>query len=163
MERLWAPWRLEYIVEEKGSGCVFCTAASTQDDAKSLILHRGETCFVILNRYPYSNGHLMVVPFAHVAVMDDLREAELLELMVMTRRATQIVGRLMQAEGFNIGLNVGRVAGAGIEEHLHIHVVPRWSGDTNFMPVLGDTKVIPQSLQACYDLLAPAFQEQAGR
>jgi ATP adenylyltransferase len=163
VERLWAPWRLEYIAEEKRPGCVFCNAAGEGDDAQSLILHRGASCFVILNRFPYNNGHLMVVPYTHERDLEALDESTLLELLTLARRAASIMGRLMRAEGFNLGLNVGRTAGAGIDEHLHLHVVPRWNGDTNYMPVLGDTKIIPQSLQACYELLAPAFREEAAR
>ncbi|HUZ83983.1 MAG TPA: HIT domain-containing protein [Gaiellales bacterium] len=145
-ERLWAPWRLEYVQAAGGcGGCVFCDAAAGDDDG-SLIVHRGRHAFAMLNLYPYSHGHLMVAPFRHVAspgALDSPERAEVWELMV---RAIAALDAAMSPDGYNSGLNLGRVAGAGVEDHVHLHVVPRWSGDTNFMPVLADVRVIPEHL-----------------
>jgi ATP adenylyltransferase len=147
-----------YILGERPEGCIFCTKPREERDADNFILRRGERCYAILNTFPYNNGHLMVVPYEHVADIDALDGADLTEIMVMARSAVKIMQQLMHPDGFNLGLNIGRTAGAGIDEHLHLHVVPRWNGDTNFMPVLDDAKIIPQSLEACYELLAPALQ-----
>lgn len=160
MERLWAPWRMEYIRNaDKIEGCIFCLFPAEQEDQARLILLRGEHAFIILNAYPYSNGHLMVTPYRHTADLDDLSDEEMLELMHLTRRAVNLLKKAFRPDGFNIGINMGRVAGAGIADHVHIHVVPRWNGDTNFMPVLGDVRVMPESLEAVYRQLSEALDE----
>jgi ATP adenylyltransferase len=157
LEQLWAPWRMKYIAKaDDVQGCIFCVFPAEQNDEERLILHRGERAFIILNAYPYSNGHLMVTPYRHTADLNDLDDAEMLEMMALTRRAVNLLKKAFRPDGFNIGMNMGRVAGAGIADHVHIHVVPRWSGDTNFMPVLGDVRVIPESLQAVYRSLKAA-------
>jgi ATP adenylyltransferase len=163
MERLWAPWRMQYIRKADDvaeEGCIFCRFPNEEQDEERLILMRGEHAFLILNAFPYSNGHLMVTPFRHTADLDDLEEPELLEMMTLTRRAVNLLKAAFHPDGFNVGINMGRVAGAGIADHVHIHVVPRWSGDTNFMPVLGDVRVIPESLQAVYARLKEVLTQQ---
>ena len=146
MERLWAPWRLEYVQgADADDGCVFCRAAEG-DDEEYLVVHRGERAFVLLNKFPYASGHLLVAPYRHGVNFPELDDAEALEIH---RLASTAVGALAQAyrpQGYNLGWNLGRVAGAGIVDHIHLHVVPRWAGDTNFMPVLADVKVIPEAL-----------------
>jgi len=149
MELLHAPWRIEYIQAPKpppADGSLFTRIAQSSDDEANLVIARDRTCYALLNRYPYNGGHLMVVPYRQAADLESLTDEELADLMKLTRRCVRALTRVMQPDGFNIGLNVGRAAGAGIEEHLHVHVVPRWNGDTNFMPVLADTKVLPEAL-----------------
>ena len=153
---LWAPWRIEYITQPKDGECVFCTAVAGSD-ARGLVLERGARCFSLLNSYPYASGHVMVAPYRHVAGLDDLDDAELLCLMQLARRSMRGLRDVMSPDGFNVGLNQGRVAGAGVLGHLHIHLVPRWSGDTNFMPIIGETRVLPESLETTYDRLAAAL------
>jgi ATP adenylyltransferase len=150
MERLWAPWRIRYILGEKDAGCFLCRKPQEADDAKNLILIRDRTCFALLNTFPYNAGHLMVAPYKHTAELEDLAEQELTELMLLTRRCKQVLQKTLKPDGFNVGFNLGRAAGAGVEDHLHLHVVPRWNGDTNFMPVLGETRVVPQALEELY-------------
>lgn len=145
---LWAPWRIEYILSDKGSGCIFCAAAEGVEERARWVVDRGESCFTILNTFPYAPGHLMVAPLRHVGELDDLDDDEMAELMALARRAIAALRVAMSPHGFNVGLNLGEVAGAGIADHLHLHVVPRWEGDNNFMPVLADTRVIPQALDA---------------
>jgi len=158
MDKLWAPWRIPYILEvDKTEGCIFCEKWGEGRDEESLLIYRGTHCFVILNLFPYNNGHLMIVPVRHVADLSDLLDEEKLEVVQLTERAMKALRQVMGPEGFNVGMNVGRVAGAGIEDHLHVHIVPRWSGDTNFMSVLGDTKVISESLKSCYWRLREVF------
>jgi len=157
-DRLWAPWRVSYIKQaDPPSGCIFCDFPKEMDDEKHLIVHRGETAFVIMNRYPYNNGHLMVVPYRHTAELGDLNDSELLEMMQLVRQAQSALSATMAPHGYNVGMNLGRVAGAGIDTHLHVHVVPRWNGDTNFMPVIGGTKVISEALEQSWKLLKEAF------
>jgi ATP adenylyltransferase len=168
METIWAPWRVGYILGEGEStplpqppnptGCIFCDKPRAEDDAAHLIVARAKYCFVILNLYPYNNGHLMVAPYRHVARLQDLPPEEISELMIVAQRIEPVLKEKMNFDGMNIGMNVGRVAGAGIDAHLHLHIVPRWSGDTNFMPVLADANVIPQSLGAVRQLLAEPIQ-----
>lgn len=164
METIWAPWRVGYIVGEQppppagATGCIFCDKPNAGDDRAHLIVARATHSFVLLNLYPYNNGHLMVAPYRHVARLEDLLDAEVAEVMQVARRVEPILREKLNPDGFNIGMNVGRVAGAGIDAHLHLHMVPRWGGDTNFMPVLADTKVVPQSLEAVRDLLAEPVQ-----
>jgi ATP adenylyltransferase len=158
--QLWAPWRLSYIVttkDHKPDGCFLCQyAADPRADRENLVVVRGKRTLTVLNRFPYNNGHLLVAPLAHKANLEDLDDEELLEVMQALQNMTALIRRRMSAEGFNLGLNVGRVAGAGLPGHLHWHLVPRWSGDTNFMPVLSNVNVIPQSLEALYELLKKA-------
>lgn len=159
METLWAPWRIEYILCPTTGGCIFCDklAAGVARDPENYILHRAKHCFVMLNAFPYNNGHLMVVPYQHEARLDMLPPEVLGEVMHLTAGCTSLLRESLGADGFNVGLNLGRVAGAGIAEHLHVHIVPRWNGDTNFMPVVGQTKVMPEYLQDTYAKLRPHF------
>ena len=157
MDALWAPWRLEYILGDKEKGCFFCKAAKSSEDEKHLVLWRGATCFCIMNRYPYNNGHLMVAPFRHRGKLETLRDAELQELMTLTRDAQRVLTSAMRPDGFNLGANLGKVAGAGVVGHFHFHIVPRWTGDTNFMPVIADTKVVPQALGDLFGTLQREF------
>jgi ATP adenylyltransferase len=159
-ENLWAPWRLDYIKdperkpEPKPDDCFLCRYRDEPGaDASHFVVHRGQSTFVVLNRFPYNNGHLLVAPLAHKGTLEELAEPEMLECVEQMRRMTGLLGTVLNAEGFNIGLNLGRVAGAGLPGHLHWHVVPRWNGDSNFMSVVADTNVIPQSLRALHDLL----------
>jgi ATP adenylyltransferase len=148
MEPLHAPWRIEYILAPKTplDPSLFARIAQSSDDEANLVIARERTCFALLNRYPYTGGHLMIVPYKQISDLDGLTDQELVDLLKLTRRCQKALTAVMKPEGFNIGLNLGKCAGAGILEHLHIHVVPRWNGDTNFMPVLADTTVVPQAL-----------------
>lgn len=152
MEHLWAPWRIGYILGYKDTGCIFCTKPAESDDRKNYILERCEKSFVVMNIFPYNIGHLMVSPYRHIAEMSQLTDEELLELMRVTAKWVDIVKEALDAQGFNIGVNLGRVAGAGFDQHIHFHIVPRWNGDTNFMPVLGDTRILNRSLDEAYNL-----------
>jgi ATP adenylyltransferase len=156
-EVVWAPWRMEYILAPKPVGCIFCDKPQEQRDAEHLILWRGTTAFVIMNRYPYNNGHVMVVPHVHAASLGDLAACQRAELFELTMVCEQVLQQALHPHGFNIGLNLGAAAGAGIAEHLHIHIVPRWAGDTNYMTVVGEIRVIPQHLIHTYQTLAPYF------
>jgi ATP adenylyltransferase len=156
MERLWAPWRMSYIGGPRSDGCVFC-AQLAQSDEDALIVHRGELCYAVLNLYPYGSGHLMIVPFRHVAGPGDLDAAERAEFWELLAQALQALEGALGAQGHNVGFNLGAAAGAGIEDHLHLHVVPRWSGDVNFMPVLADVRVMPQHLSETRAALASAW------
>ena len=157
MDSLWAPWRIRYILGEKEEGCFLCRKPQAAEDAKNHILIRDRTCFALLNAYPYNPGHLMVAPYKHTGELDDLSDQELTELMLLTRRCKQLLARAVKPDGFNVGINFGRVAGAGVLDHVHIHIVPRWNGDTNFMPVLADTRVLPQALDDTYQELLKAL------
>ncbi len=152
---LWAPWRMEYILGPKAGECVFCAAASPGADRERLVLCRGDTALAVLNRYPYVAGHFLVLPRRHVAALEELTAEEAAELWALLVRVKGAVERLMRPQGYNIGFNLGAAAGAGIADHLHLHGVPRWAGDTNFMPLLGGTVVIPQHLTDTYDALVP--------
>jgi ATP adenylyltransferase len=155
---LWAPWRIEYITGPKDGECIFCAAASARnEDPAHQPIDRTEHCLTILNAFPYAPGHVMVAPIRHVGALEDLNEDEMLDTMRLARRATLAISQAMTPDGFNVGYNLGKVAGAGIADHVHLHVVPRWSGDTNFMPVLADTNVIPQALEATRDVLVEAL------
>jgi ATP adenylyltransferase len=156
-ERLWAPWRLEYIRGPKAEECIFCRAVESDDDESNFVVHRGELAFVMLNAYPYNNGHVMVAPYAHEPAIDALDDATTLEMMQLVKRSMAALREVYRPEGFNIGINQGAAAGAGIEEHVHQHVVPRWGGDTNFMPVIGDVRVLPQSLSDSWKELRSVF------
>ena len=157
-QRIWAPWRLRYVKNAKKSDeCVFCAKPDAGDDRTNLIVHRGERCFVILNLFPYTNGHLMVAPYAHVGSIAELDPETCAETMALAQRGIRVLEEAYAPHGFNVGFNQGRVAGAGVEHHIHMHVVPRWGGDTNFMPVLGDTRVMPQTVEQSYEMLRGTF------
>ena len=163
--RLWAPWRMVYIegIDRGGdTGCIFCDKPAESADRENLILHRGETCFIIMNRFPYNNGHLLIVPYLHTAELGDLDTAVRLELFDTCDLAVRAMKNTMRPDGFNLGANLGRTAGAGIADHFHLHLVPRWNGDTNFMPVVGSTKVISESLEHTYDKLYAELVRLAG-
>ena len=164
MERLWAPWRLAYLTGAgggDGGGCIFCRARD-EDPPSPLIVHRGGYCYVILNKYPYSNGHLLVVPLRHVGTLAGLHAAELSELAVLVQAAEKVLTAAYSPQGLNVGINVGRAAGAGAPGHLHVHLVPRWDGDTNFMTVVADTRVVPEELDATARRLRPLFEKILG-
>ena len=161
MERLWSPWRLAYVSGGESQGCVFCNAIS-HPEAESLVLLRGTTAFVILNLYPYNNGHLMIVPNRHFATLADARPEELAELGQLSRWAEMALAEAYHPQGINLGMNLGRPAGAGIADHLHVHVVPRWTGDTNFMSVVGEVRVLPEDLPHTAARLRPIFERLAG-
>ena len=154
---MWAPWRIRYILEDKEDGCLFCKKAALGDDAVAYIVDRGESSFALLNIFPYNSGHLMVAPYRHTEELEKLPVEEITDLMTLVQRSVKALKISMEPEGFNVGFNLGRSAGAGVIDHLHVHIVPRWQGDTNFMPVLADTGVVPQSLEAVYRLLRDAF------
>ena len=158
---LWAPWRMQYIVGPKSNGCILCEKAKGDEDTKNLILARGPLTYVLMNIYPYNSGHLMIAPYRHLKSLEKLSPDETAEMIAWASKSERILREAFHAEGFNIGVNVGKVAGAGIDDHLHMHVVPRWNGDTNFMPVLGDVKVIPQSLDSAWQLLRTALSNEA--
>ncbi len=157
IQPIWAPWRMQYILSKKGPGCLFCEKQKQDRDRDNLILYRGTHSLVIMNLYPYNNGHLMVVPYRHVFSIIELSDEEALDLMRMTQHSVNCLKDAFMPEGFNIGINIGRVAGAGIEEHLHLHIIPRWAGDTHFMAVLGEVRVIPEHVISTYDRLFPIF------
>lgn len=163
MERLWTPWRLTYVTGvDECQGCVFCAARGADASAPdSLVVFRGTTCFVVLNLYPYNNGHLMVVPDRHVASLDALTGEERAELMELTRRAELALTEAYRPQGLNVGINLGKAAGAGVVDHLHVHMVPRWNGDTNFMTVVGQTRVLPEELDQTVARLRPIFARLA--
>jgi ATP adenylyltransferase len=157
MERLWSPWRSQYIEsfneqkDEPEGYCLFCDALGTPEkDEEKYVLFRGNRCYVIMNLYPYNSGHLMVVPYRHLDSLTEMTDEEFLEIMQIIKRCSEVLTRTMNPHGFNIGTNIGRVSGAGIDHHIHFHIVPRWNGDTNFMPVLGDTKVISEEMAKTY-------------
>lgn len=158
MNRLWTPWRMPYLRGEckKLDGCVFCHKPSCADDDE-YILHRGEFCYVTLNRYPYSSGHLMIIPYAHVSSLEDLDAPTLTEMMLSVNMSLAALREAYAPHGFNLGVNLGKAAGAGIAEHVHMHIVPRWTADTNFMPMLAGTRVIPEMLEDAYARLEPIF------
>ena len=159
-QRIWAPWRLEYVKDASkdcGDACLFCVKAAEDDDEANLIVHRGERCFVILNKFPYTNGHLMVAPYDHLATLPELDAETVAEMMGLAQRAIVVLDEAYGPQGYNAGLNQGRIAGAGFADHIHLHVVPRWAGDTNYMPVVADTRVMPQSLEDSYDALEGKF------
>ena len=159
MDRLWAPWRIDYIKSEKEKGCIFCDKPAEGDDHSMLILYRGENSFVIMNLYPYNNGHLMIAPYQHTNSTHELNSSSRSEIMELADQIMTIQKNIMNADGFNYGANIGYSGGAGIADHIHFHIVPRWTGDTNFMPVLGHTKVQMQGLQETYNDLRPHFDK----
>ncbi len=161
MHNLWAPWRVEYILGKKPSGCIFCKQYHAQSDEERLILHRDQLVTVMMNRFPYNNGHLLVSPVRHASSLEELTADEERRLMALVKVSTRILREVMHPDGFNIGLNIGREAGAGYEEHLHFHIVPRWRGDTNFMAALADIRSIPEHIRQSYFKLLPLFQKES--
>ncbi|OPX77016.1 MAG: HIT domain protein [Methanosaeta sp. PtaB.Bin039] len=159
MQTIWAPWRVEYILGEKAKGCIFCDKPKENRDRDNLILYRGRSHFIIMNAYPYNNGHLMVVPYKHTSALSGWSGEDRQEMMELADLGVEVLRCAMRPDGFNLGINLGQVAGAGIAEHVHLHIVPRWSGDTNFMPVLADTRVIPEHISATYDKLLVALEQ----
>ncbi|MFP4085836.1 MAG: HIT family protein [Desulfobacteraceae bacterium] len=158
MQVLWAPWRMEYILsDQKGTDCIFCPGEDRSQDQERLILHVGRLTMVIMNRFPYINGHLLVAPVRHVPELALLSNEEMQDLLWVVRNAVEILKTQMKPEGFNVGLNMGKVAGAGVEEHMHFHIVPRWNGDHNYMTVLGEVRVIPEHIRETYRKLLPHF------
>jgi ATP adenylyltransferase len=156
MKTMWAPWRMEYILSDKDEGCIFCKALAEQDD---LTLYKGETTMVVMNKFPYINGHLLVAPTLHLATLHQLERDDMAVLLETVERSVAILSNVMNPDGFNVGLNLGKVAGAGVEEHLHFHIVPRWFGDTNALTVFADVRVIPEHLMATYKNLKPYFEK----
>ena len=160
MKHLWSPWRMTYIDNhDKETGCVFCNAQAKTDGADNLIAFRGERAYVILNRYPYTSGHLMVVPFDHKANLEELDPSTRAEMMELTARCMTVLRAVYNSQAFNVGANIGEAAGAGVVGHVHIHIVPRWHGDTNFMSTLGETRVLPETLEDTYRKIGAAFQK----
>jgi len=156
MKTMWAPWRMEYILGEKEKGCIFCRALSDQDN---LTLYKGKVTMVVMNKYPYINGHLLVAPTRHLSLLEQLSKNEMGDLLETVEKSVGILKKVMNPDGFNVGLNLGKVAGAGVEEHLHFHIVPRWFGDTNALTVFADVRVIPEHLQATFHNLKPHFDK----
>jgi ATP adenylyltransferase len=158
VDYLWTPWRYHYVTTpEAPSGCVFCNAASSSDDRASLIVHRASRTFVILNRFPYTNGHVMIVPYEHAALLESLDDETLVEMTLLARRVEGHLRSIYSPDGMNIGINLGKAAGAGIAGHLHMHMLPRWAGDTNFMTVTGETRVLPEELPVTWERLRAEF------
>jgi len=165
MERLWAPWRMEYILDNgKDEGCFLCRAAeaSKKDSASLFVIHKTDTTILVMNRFPYNNGHLLAAPIRHAADLTDLSHDEMAGLLEMTALSEKLLRKVVKPQGFNIGVNIGAVSGAGLPGHVHVHIVPRWQGDTNFMPVTADTKIIPQALDSLYKKLLKALPEVLG-
>jgi ATP adenylyltransferase len=159
MKKLWAPWRLSFILGPKSKGCIFCQLPKAKKDRENLILYRGRYHYVILNKFPYNNGHLMVVPYRHIKDLHRLSREENAEMMELCGVTARVLGETMGPQGYNLGMNLGVAGGAGIRDHLHMHVVPRWNGDTNYMPLLSDTKVLVEMISDTYDRLAPAIDK----
>lgn len=159
MKVLWAPWRIDYILGTKPDSCVFCLPEHTDSDEERLILHRGAHCFVLMNKYPYNNGHLMVVPYRHFMDIGEMSAEESCECMALLQKCTAILRAQFHPQGINIGLNLGEAAGAGIREHMHFHIVPRWNGDSSFMAVMAETRIVPEHLSVCYQTLKPLFAQ----
>lgn len=157
MKQIWAPWRIEYIQGEKDAKCIFCASAE-KDGNESLLLFKGSVSVVMLNKYPYNNGHIMIAPVRHVARLEDITPEEGFDIFRLVRHSSSVLTTLFKPDGLNIGMNVGRAAGAGIDDHIHMHVVPRWNGDVNFMPVLADTKVMPEYLASTFEKMKPHFE-----
>lgn len=162
MQNLWAPWRIEYILGKREPYCIFCPEGGGLSDTERLILHRDQLVMVMMNKYPYNNGHLLVAPWRHLASLEGLSTEEMKDLMRWIKICTTILQRVMHPQGFNVGLNLGAAAGAGVEDHLHFHIVPRWQGDTNFLTVFADVRSIPEHLQQTYEKLRPHFVRESG-
>jgi len=162
MKRLWAPWRMEYILDdEKHGSCLFCdiSKGNRNKDKKNLILYRGKYCFIVLNRYPYNSGHMMVVPYFHTPTFEGLSDEMLFEFIKTIDKSVGILKKVLKPDGFNMGLNFGKVAGAGMEQHMHFHIVPRWTGDTDSMPIISETRVMPEHLKKTYNKLRRFFKK----
>ena len=157
MKRIWAPWRMKYILSSQKKGCFICDICRANNNRQNLILKRGKSNFLLLNRYPYNNGHLLVAPYKHVDALESLAADEMTEMMEIASMACKALRKSLHPDGFNIGLNIGAAAGAGLKDHIHLHIVPRWEGDTNFMPVLGEVKIIPQPLGKLWKQLRDAL------
>jgi ATP adenylyltransferase len=159
MKKLWAPWRIKYIElsDHNKKDCIFCIQPATNNDKKNLIVYRGKHCFIVMNLFPYNNGHLLIAPYRHTSDLSDLSENERLELMDLLAVSKEVLIRSISPHGFNIGMNLGEIAGAGVKDHLHFHIVPRWKGDTNFMPLFSDTKVISEGLDQTWEKLKKGF------
>ncbi len=157
MKQIWAPWRMEYIQKEKSDGCILCEKPGQNSDAVNYILYRGGKNFVIMNAYPYNPGHLMIVPYRHIASLEELPDEELHEHFDIVSRSIKVLRQVFSPQGFNLGINIGKVAGAGIEDHVHTHIVPRWQGDTNSMPVISNVRVVPEALAETYQKLKGKF------
>ena len=157
MEQIWAPWRIKYIRLEKPKVCILCDNPKQDNDAENYILYRGSKNFIIMNSYPYNPGHLMIAPYHHTAKLEELTNDELHEHVEIISRSIKILKQVFDPAGFNTGMNIGKIAGAGIDDHLHTHIVPRWQGDTNFMPVIADTRVVPEALMETYNKLKGKF------
>lgn len=157
MQRLWTPWRMEYLVKDKIDGCVFCHKMCEENDRENLILYRGNTACVLMNLYPYNTGHVMIIPHEHIPGLEDLPEETMAEMMKLLQESIKVLRKVFNPDGFNVGANIGKAAGAGIDTHVHIHVVPRWEGDTNFMPIFAETRVMPEMLPDTYDKLRQEF------
>jgi len=162
MERLWAPWRMSYILSQRSNGCIFCEKPRENKDKENYILSRDKHGFAILNAFPYNNGHLMIAPYRHVPNIEDLSDEEFLSIFSLLKRWVEVIKMELKPDGFNIGMNIGKAAGAGIEGHIHIHVVPRWIGDVNFMPVISETKVISEHLDVTYEKLVAGWRRMEG-
>ena len=161
MQHIWAPWRIEYVARAQPDGCIFCHKAHERDDEAEQVLCRGRFNFVLLNAYPYNSGHLMVAPYAHVPELTDLDHETTAEMMRLAQACMRAMKRCLRPEGINLGMNIGKAAGAGIDEHIHLHIIPRWTGDTNFMTTVADTRTVPQALEASAQLLRPLICEEA--
>lgn len=161
MKHLWAPWRMEYILKRKNTDCIFCNSIQERKDQENFVLVRTPLSFVMMNRFPYSYSHLMVSPIRHVKHLHEMDPSEQLDLIGLLTQSMRIIEKVCNAEGFNVGVNLGKAAGAGFEDHLHVHIVPRWDGDMNFMPILADTKVISEHLKETYDRLVVHFNDQS--
>jgi len=159
MKYLWAPWRMDYILGKKKDACIFCGRPSKKGDEANLILYRSVYAFVMMNKFPYNNGHLMVIPKRHCPDLEPLDDQEIKDLLFLLKASTRVLKKTLHPEGFNIGMNIGKIGGAGVDDHVHFHIVPRWTGDTNFMPVLAETKIIPEYLTRTYQKLHDAFIE----
>ena len=157
MKHIWAPWRMEYIQTEKTEGCILCEKPRQGSDAVNYILYRGEKNFVMMNAYPYNPGHLMIAPYRHLSSLEELTDDELHEHFDIVSRSIRVLRQVFNPGGFNLGMNIGKIAGAGIEDHIHTHIVPRWQGDTNCMPVISDVRVIPEALAETYQKLKGEF------
>lgn len=162
MKRLWTPWRMKYLESKRPKGCVFCNIVESDADAENYVLHRGERAFVVLNRYPYNSGHMMVIPYVHADHPADLDIETQTEMMSLVNMGLEVLKKAISPEGYNIGVNLGRAAGAGIDEHMHVHIVPRWQGDTNYMATCADTRIVPELLEDTHKKLKPIFDEVAG-
>ncbi len=160
LDNLWAPWRIKYVQQKKVKGCVFCKIFAEEKDKRNFILFRSQYCFAVLNTFPYNNGHMMIVSNRHVSSLEDLGEQEFLDMNRSLIRLKSILKKILNPDGFNIGINIGKAAGAGVDKHIHIHIVPRWRGDTNFMPVVAETKVVSQSLGELYKKVMDVLKKQ---